>query len=73
MRWDGPRVLGEGAFEGRDGELNEGIRVESGGVCQTPEMDSEVQGTLQAGDLLEGWGEVKAKKKNVRVVKGSSR
>ena len=35
-------------------------------------MDSEVQGTLQASDLLEGWGEVKVKK-NVLVVKGSSR
>ena len=34
-RGDGtvPGSWDEGAFEGRDGELNEGIRVESGGVC----------------------------------------
>lgn len=43
-------------MEGRDGELNKGIRVEFGGICKTPEMDKEVKGTLQASDLLKGGG-----------------
>lgn len=43
-------------MEGRDGDPNEGIRVEFGGVCKTPEMDREAKGTLQASDLLKGGG-----------------
>lgn len=37
----------EGVLEGRDGELHEGIRVET---------NREVKGTLQASDLLKGGG-----------------
>lgn len=43
-------------MEGRDGELNKGIRVEFGGVCKIPAVDREVKRTLQASDLLKGEG-----------------